>query len=354
MEQVPYPLNLYFTHVQDVTTLDLSRGEDDYRKIFIAEDKSRKIVIKQCSNSFSNRHRIEGWFKLMDAYRSLGIYCPAIVSTLFGEQIHEDCIENRSSCVFAEEFAKYKTAEQIGLDQLRDSSGKMIFLADLLRSLGKIANARLDLLDFPSAYCLLEPFSPPDRVDEATDCAEIFREYVNRELPEYSEKVQSLLTLFYKNQKALREIYSQLPTSCFQADLNDSNILLDEDHCFVGLIDFNLCGREPILNYAVREALWNVRDYCLYGANGERLYYYNQDLDKKRIDLFLQNMTYIQEYYEFNKAEREAFPILFRYMNSFWWHQIDEIKRVKDDPERVLQIFDWLAFQMTRSDVQLL
>ena len=53
-------------------------------------------------------------------------------------------------------------------------------------------------------------------------------------------------------------MYSALPFSCFQGDLNESNILLDENGRFAGLLDFNLCGREPVLNYAVREALWGV------------------------------------------------------------------------------------------------
>lgn len=202
-------------------------------------------------------------------------------------------------------------------------------------------------------YCLLEPHSPPDTVDEATECAEIFAEYIKRELPEFREKMQLLLDLFYKNKDALSEIYPFLPTSCFQADLNDSNILLDEDNKFVGLIDFNLCGREPVLNYTVREALWGVDDSCLYGDNGSRLYFYDPELDDIRNASFLKNIKHVQEYYKFNEIERDAFPILFRYINSFWWHHIHEIEQIKNDREKVSKLLDWLAWQMTRDDIRL-
>ena len=139
----------------------------------------------------------------------------------------------------------------------------------------------------------------------------------------------------------------------FQADLNDSNILLDSDNNFVGLIDFNLCGKEPILNYAVREALWSISDNRLFDEKESRLYFYDEELDNLRISLFLENMSYIQENYRFSSFEKEVFPILFRYLNSFWWFHLDEIKLIKDDEYKTSQLLDWLEWQMTRDDIRL-
>ena len=45
--------------------------------------------------------------------------------------------------------------------------------------------------------------------------------------------------------------------------------------------------------------------------------------------------------------------IPFRYVNSFWWNHIFEIEMVKDDDEKILQIFNWLSRQMTRDDIRL-
>lgn len=348
------PLFLYYqSEVSDIQTLDLCRGDDDYRKVYIADDGKRKLVIKHLSNTFSNKRKIEGWFNLMAEYRKIGLYCPSIVPNLYGELLHCDTVEGRNYYTYAEEFSIYKTAEQIGSDKCKNEQGQYCYNPDVMRSLGKIAAAGLNILDWPSAYCLLEPFCSPDTTDEVTECAVAFVNYIKENLPRHLPKAEALLKLFYQKQNDLRTIYSSLPTSCFQADLNDSNILLDDQQNFVGLIDFNLCGKEPILNYAVREALWGVSDSCLYGEDNSRLYFYNKELDDIRIRSFLKNINYIQETYTFTAVEREAFPILFRYINSFWWFHLNEIKLIQEDEQKIGQLFDWLEYQMTRDDIRL-
>lgn len=349
-----YPVSLYYdAEVSDVTALDLCRGDDDYRKVYIVDDGHRKLVIKHLSNTFSDRHRIEGWFKLMDEYRKTGLYVPAIVPNRSGALLHCDTVDGRDYYIYAEEYAIYETVEHVGIEHCKDAQGRDCFMPDVLRSLGKIASAKLDILDWPSAYCLLEPFCAPDTTDESTDCAISFVDYIRDHLPAFLPRAEALLEMFYQRQKDLNAVYPALPTSCFQADLNKNNILLDENRNFIGLIDFNLCGKEPVLNYAVREALWGVWDKRLFGEKGSRLYFYDKELDDLRISLFLDNLAYIQETYEFSPFEKEAFPILFRYMNSFWWFHLDEIQRIKEDEHRITQLFDWLEHQMTRDDIRL-
>ncbi len=349
-----YPVSLYYdTDVTIVKTLDLCRGDDDYRKVYIVDDSKRKIVIKHLSNTFSDKRRINGWFALMDEYRKTGLYCPAIVPNLCGELLHCDTKDGRDYYTYAEEFSIYETAEHIGEDNFKNDNGQYSFTPDVMRSLGKIASANLNILDWPSAYCLLEPFCDPDTTDEATECAEAFVKYIREKLPDHLPRAEALLKMFNERREELKNVYSSLPMSCFQADLNDSNILLDEKNNFVGLIDFNLCGKEPVLNYAVREALWAVSDKRLFGENDSRLYFYDNELDELRIKLFLENIGYIQEYYKFNEYEKTIFPILFRYMNSFWWFHLDEIKLIKEDEDKITLLFDWLERQMTRDDIRL-
>lgn len=349
-----YSVSLYYAgdNIQ-CKTVDLCRGEDDYRQVYIVDDGKQKLVIKRVSNTFSDKRRIEGWFRLMEAYRQLGIYCPAVVPNRFGEYIHRDTVDGRDYYTYAEEFAAYPIAEDVGEAHYTDALGHESFMPDVLRSLGKVASARLDVVDWPSAYCLLEPFCAPDTTDEATECAEKFADYVRENLPAYLPRTEVLRSLFYKRQAEVRELYDTLPTSCFQADLNSSNILLDENDRFAGLIDFNLCGREPILNYAMREALWGDADKRLFGENDSRLYLYDKDLDALRMELFLTNMGYIGETYTFSEAEKAAFPVLLRYMNSFWWFHLDEIARVHEDPKMVEALLDALEWAMTRDDIRI-
>ncbi len=349
-----YPISLYYdTEVSDVQTIDLCRGDNDYRKVYIVDNGQRKLVIKYLSNTFSDNNRISGWFQTMEAYRKIGLYCPSIVPNIAGELLHCDTVDGRKYYTYAEEFSIYKTAEQFEKNSYKDEQGRNCFTQDVMRSLGKIAAARLDFLDWPSSYCLLEPFCAPDTTDEQTECALEFVKYIEENLPHHLPRAKMLLDMYYKCQEELAKIYGTLPTSCFQGDLNESNILLDENKKFVGLIDFNLCGKEPVLNYAVREALWWAYDDRLYGEKDSCLYLYSKELDDLRIELFLENIGYVRENYEFSALEREAFPILFRYMNSFWWHHLSELKLLKDDNERIIKLFDWLEHQMTRDDIRL-
>ena len=69
---------------------------------------------------------------------------------------------------------------------------------------------------------------------------------------------------------------------------------------------------------------------------------------------WLPAQSYIGEQYRFTDIEREVFPALFRYVNSFWWHHISAVEAVKDDDEKLEKLFGWLEKQMTRDDIRLL
>ena len=109
-----YPISLYYdVEISDVKTLDLCRGDDDYRKVYIVNDGNRKIVIKHLSNTFSDKTKIEGWFNLMDEYRKTGLYCPSIIMNRYGELLHRNTIDGRDYYTYAEEYSIYETAEHI-------------------------------------------------------------------------------------------------------------------------------------------------------------------------------------------------------------------------------------------------
>lgn len=342
-----FPLTLYYdTEMIDIEVKDSSRGDSDFRKAYIVNDGESKIVIKYFSNSFSNQNRILGWFQLMEEYRKIGLYCPNIIPNRYGERLYKHTIDGRDYYIYAEEFAAFNTAAQLDVE-------KKQYMPDVLRDLGTIASKRLDFLDFPSAYCLLEPFTNVDTTDDVTECALLFTEYIKNNLPQHLPRAKKILDLFYKNQKECRKFYHSLPTSCFQADLNSSNILLDNNLKFVGLFDFNLCGKEKIINYAMREALWATYQSCLVDKDNNYIFYFDKKLDDIRMNSFLENMSYIQETYSFNDEEKKAFPILLRYINTFWWYSLSELEAFSNDNSKIEKMLDWFEYQMTRDDLRL-
>ena len=174
-----FPLTLYYdTEMIDIEVKDSSRGDSDFRKAYIVNDGESKIVIKYFSNSFSNQNRILGWFQLMEEYRKIGLYCPNIIPNRYGELLYKHTIDGRDYYIYAEEFAAFNTAAQLDVE-------KKQYMPDVLCALGTIASKRLDFLDFPSAYCLLEPFTNVDTTDEVTECALLFMEYIKNNLPQH-------------------------------------------------------------------------------------------------------------------------------------------------------------------------
>lgn len=60
---------LYYRHTPRILrSMDLCRGEEDFRKVYIADDGKKKLVIKYASNAFTDGERIGGWARLIHEY----------------------------------------------------------------------------------------------------------------------------------------------------------------------------------------------------------------------------------------------------------------------------------------------
>ena len=334
MNQPVFPISLYCENTPDhVKTLDLSHGDDDFRKVSIVCAGQKKVVIKHCSNSFTDAEKINGWFRLAEAYNRIGIYCPSCVPTLSGSSSYHYTEDNRDYYIYAEEYAPFQTASQIEPKPQNDENGQPIYLADLMRSIGKVASAHLDCVPWASHFCLFEGYGGRER-DETTLAAVSCAKLVGDLGPEFITQMVKLFALFFELQAKIKTFYGQLPTSCFQADLNDTNVLVNEDGRFAGVLDFNVCGREPVLNYAIREALMHLENSALCDADGNELYFYSDEVEAIRMRMFLQNMKYIGECYAFSEEEKKAFPLLYCYIASFWWEQVYALKQAHQDKEK--------------------
>ena len=51
--------------------------------------------------------------------------------------------------------------------------------------------------------------------------------------------------------------------------------------------------------------------------------------------------------------EKAAFPVLLRYINTFWWYSLSELETFSKDVEKVEKMLDWFELQMTRNDITL-
>ncbi len=321
--------------------------DNDFREVYIAECGRRKIVVKHTSNTFTNENRMTAIINLSEIYRELGIFCPKIIPDINGELYSKYTANDREYFIYAEEFAKYEIAENVGKDKFIDSDRVPLYFDEMYRSLGKVAATHIDITDCPSAYCLLKPFSSPDTVDEQTECAEKFFNYIYENIPAFKSETDEIKSLFYDVKSRIAKVYDTLPTSCFQSDLGWSNVLIDENGNFAGLIDFNLCGEDVNINHLTRAANF----YSIYEEGDYLTLDEYEEHDQKEIALFMRKMRCISETYSFTEAERKIFPLMFNYQISIWWDDVEKIKRIHEDKQKVSLYLSWIKKRLTRKDV---
>lgn len=302
-------------------SIDTSRGDLDFREVIIPQFVSgKKFVIKLSDNDFTFSDRIEMWKRTVEEYRKLGYYCPAIIRDKTGK--YPVVSYKGHKCIaYAEEYSLYRPAEECMVgsssqnNTLSEANEQEIWIMT-----AKVAAKHLDYTEYPSAYCLFETFCPSDETDEVLENARVWKSYAQTLPEDFQEQVQRIWKLWIENRNALEPVYRQLPTSVFQADLNPTNILVDDSGKFVGICDFNLSGKEVFMNYLFREV-------C------------DSDFEKE-VELIYRTLKIVSEFYCFSELEKTAALMLYRCLKPLWFTKTKRLRELKNDSEAVKAYLD--------------
>ena len=305
--------------VSEYSIKDSSRGDSDFREaIFVTGESGKRLVIKLACNSFTTAESISMWQRCAGEYLKHGYYCPHIFASLEGQF---PTIEYKGhECVaYAEEFSKYESVGMV--DETEPYRDELYIMT------ARIAAQFYDYTSIPSGYTLFDLF-PGDEMDEVTLNALEFRNYCQT-LPEcFMEQSDRIFHRWEENRKALAGMYHKLPFSVFQADFNDTNVLVDKDGRFVGIYDFNLAGRDEILNYLFREIF-----------NGT----FEEELNE-----ILRALKIASAYYRFSEEEIKAAPLIYRCVKPLWFTRVYELKEAKDDVKAIKECLDKMEYAQTR------
>lgn len=317
-KEILHIFSLFFDDLpSNIKVINTSRGNQDFRETIIGEWKSgEKYVIKLSDNDFTFPDKIQMWKKCAQEYRNCGYYCPEILCSKNGdfptiEYKKHNCV------VYAEEYCKYKVAKD-----RKDKSPEVSKISDAkikeeaFLMTAKIAAKRLDFADYPSTYCLFDTFCPTDETDEVMQNALEWKKYAQTLPFEFQTQIQRIWKRWNDNRKELEKIYRKLPTSIFQADLNMTNILLDDNENFAGIFDFNLCGKDVFLNYLFREIYF-------YGNANEEL------------DYILKILKSVSQIYSFSDVEKQAAPLLYRCLKPLWFTKVQQLKDAGKDRKAI-------------------
>ena len=314
---------LFFDSVPvSVQEIDTSRGDSDFRVTFIVQTRSGdKHVLKLADNDFTFPEKIAVWQRTVDEYRSLGYYCPRIFRDRDGRFPVID-FRGHKCAVYAEEFAAFRPAEERSSENFGENTELYdSYKHDIWKMTARIAAKYFDYTRYPSAYCLFDTFCPSDKTDEVLENALAWKEYADTLPGAFHDQIERIWRLWTENRTALEKVYGNLPASVFQADLNPSNILLDGSGRFVGIYDFNLCGREVFLNYIMRENS---------GISG-----------------ICDALKTASEYYRFSQVEKDTALMLFRCLKPLWFTRIDELKDAKSDYGAIKASLDESEHELT-------
>ncbi len=310
-----------------VKTIDTSRGVDDFRAAFIVEtEEGKKYVLKLAENDFTFPEKINVWRRTAEEYRKLGYYCPEIHPDKTGSFPLVDYAGHRCTA-YAEDFAPFRPAEnRFSEDDAHNRALYDSYQRDIWKMTARIAALRLDYTEYPSAYCLFETFCPSDKTDEVLENALAWKKYANTLSQEFHGQVERIWRLWTENRTALEPLYKQLPTSVFQADLNPSNILLDDAGRFVGVYDFNLCGRDVFLNYLMREIF---------------------DDFQREISMICDALKTAKEDYCFSAPEKDVALMLYRCLKPLSFIRVDALKNLGTDREAIGAFLDETEHYLT-------
>lgn len=214
-------------------------------------------------------------------------------------------------------------------------------------ALMKLAKYSTQLPNWKSAWCLYDKFCIDDETDETVYWQQEFYNLVLNEMPIYTERAKRIYHRFLEVYKSFELQYRALPQAFFQGDIGGSNLMLDENQKFVGVLDFNIVGAETNLNYFFREfcRVAIKKDDILFLNNKELLL--NKDLEmRKRLDI-------VKKYYEFDSAEIVVFPMYYKVVYPLECDNCQRFMSVirEKNIHKIGSILDWIEYQQTRDDI---
>lgn len=300
---------------QSVTKLyDTSHSEEDKRLNYILDDR---YVLKVNSVGAMWEQRLQEISRLIDRYRSIGVYCPALLPTMAGPLSHTWEKDGREYTCYVEEYSIYPLFEW----------GQEHDRREVVEHLGILAAkyTGVDLSETKSMWSIID-LAPLDvEIDEKQENTNTLVAALRE--AGYSDLAQQVDDLNNMLRSRIMTVFADLPRCVFQGDLNTSNELHQDGH-FVGLIDFNLSGTDVNINVFLNE------------TNG---FPDEAEFDKLSVQEILTRMdteqadtlSVILRHYAMNDAEKYAFPYYKRIVDLFQYPNVCEmVKWLKEDARK--------------------
>ena len=271
----------------------------------------------------SNKNYDEKFFieteTLIENYNKVGIYSPRYKKSKHDTYLYDFNFENIDFIAWIEEYAPYKicTSEEYAEDL------KLQILEETSKYMDKYTDK--DLMSRNSMWSIIDLSEWDDKIDEKEENYLLLREIL-LDINEI-DLVSKLDQVNKDCRELIKDQIKDLRKCSIQGDLNPSNILI-KDGKFIGLIDFNMAGKEVNINHILNETRYDlsVEDFEYLTAKEifDKMSRYRQYL-----------LGHIFKYYKLDALEIETWDYyrkivdLFLFPNvSLWRYLIKENKKV--------------------------
>lgn len=275
----------YNINYSQITNLIDSTNKDDFRLNIILDNK---YVVRINNSNVMNEERLSEIDRLITRYNSIGVYSPHYIKN--NDNLFSIIIDNL--ICYVSYYADYPLASELELDQNR-------LLEETVYHLGILSSkyTNYDLVDTKSMWSIIDLAPLDDLIDEKEENLNILVDELNT-IGEYDIATQ-VVEFNKTNRKQILKVFKDLPRCVYQGDLNDTNLLIKDNH-FYGLIDFNLSGTEVNINCFLAETNKNLEEEDLKKYDSHEIFdlminYQNRYLKK------------IFENYLLNKIELQVF-----------------------------------------------
>lgn len=305
------------TALQIKDPIDTSHGEDDIRLNFIIDDA---YVLKITNGKTTSEDFLSGVSRLIKRYHVLDIWAPHFLMTSERTFLYTIEFGGRIFRCYMEEFSIYPT-------DLADRYEMYTVKKRMLGHLGRVATAYtgVDLVPVFSMWTLIDLAPTDTDVDEKQENLDMLKKACQ---DKGFEKETALLenTNIYAREQ-IKKYYKELPRCVFQGDLNPSNILLDEEGNFKGLIDFNMYGTEVNINCFLNECMYYMEENDIKDHSPDYIYQKMNQMQEEMMSEVLQN-------YSLNKLERKCIPFYKRVIDISFYPNVMLMIRFLEVPEQ--------------------
>lgn len=310
--------------------IDTSHGENDIRYNYII---NQAYVLKMNTSNMVTEGFLQGIDRTVKKYRNIGVWCPQLFLNMAGNLLY----------IFEQDKKLYRCYfEEYALHEIADGKVEEYDLKEeMLQHLGKLAAeyTNVDLVDTYSMWSLID-LAPLDQEVEFDEKQENLNSLIDIlvEHGNFSE-AEKLKKLNMCARNHIKTCYDFLPRCVYQGDLNSSNVLLDVNHHFIGIIDFNMYGTEVNINCFLNESMYFLEEQDFKELTATEIF-------EKMYTVQQRLLNSIFKYYTLNRIEREVYRDYKRIIDiSFYPNVMLWKKLIRSDKyeKKVIQLINILS-----------